>query len=130
MKNIEIENSKQKIGFFGPMKPFNSDKTFFEKRSNGGLKATIHHSPMKGVSVKHLRWWFEHIDENCEETIYVGDGGSFISKISKKNIYENLYSQANNMFGLIKIALKDKNFYLAEELSPNYLSGEDHWQKS
>ena len=63
MKNIEIENSKQKIGFFGPMKPFNSAKTFFEKTSNGGLKATIHHSPMKGVSVKHLRWkynlqWF------------------------------------------------------------------------
>ena len=36
------------------MKPFNSAKTFFEKTSNGGLKATIHHSPMKGVSVKHL----------------------------------------------------------------------------
>ena len=33
------------------------------------------------------------------------------------------------MFGLIRIALKDKNFSLAEELSPNYLSGEDHWQK-
>ena len=73
---------------------------------------------------------FEHIDENSEETIYVGDGVGFLSKISKKNIYENLYSQANNMFGLIKIALKDKNFYLADDLSPNYLSGEDHWQKS
>ena len=63
MKNIEMENSKQKIGFFGPMKPFSSAKTFFEKTANGGMKATIHHAPMKGVSVKHLRWWFEHIDE-------------------------------------------------------------------
>ena len=56
--------------------------------------------------------------------------GEHSSAINYINIYENLYSQANNMFGLIKIALKDKNFYLAEELSPNYLSGEDHWQKS
>ena len=64
MKNIEMENSKQKIGFFGPMKPFSSAKTFFEKTAKGGMKATIHHAPMKGVSVKHLRWWFEHIDEN------------------------------------------------------------------
>ena len=34
------------------------------------------------------------------------------------------------MFGLIELHLIDENFYSAEELSPNYLSGEDHWRKN
>ena len=53
---------KRKIGFFGLMKSFESAQTSFEKMSGGGIKATIHHDVMKNVKVKHLRWWFENID--------------------------------------------------------------------
>lgn len=61
--DIDKDKSKQKIGFFGPMKSFNSAQTTFEKLPNGGIKATIYHEVMKGVTVEHLRWWFENIDK-------------------------------------------------------------------
>lgn len=58
-----LMKNKQKIGFFGPMKPFNSADTTFEKLSGGGFKATIIHEVMKGVKIDHLIWWFENIDQ-------------------------------------------------------------------
>ena len=61
--DIDKDNSKQKIGFFGPMKSFDTAQTTFEKLSNGGMRATIYHEAMKGVTVEHLRWWFENIDK-------------------------------------------------------------------
>lgn len=72
----------------------------------------------------------KHIDKNSEETFYVGDGVGFLRETLKNNLNEGFYSKADNMFGLIEFALKDENFYSAEELSLNYLSGEDHWRKN
>ena len=63
ISDINKDHSKQKIGFFGPMKSFDSAQTKFEKLPNGGMRATIYHEAMKGVTVEHLRWWFENIDK-------------------------------------------------------------------
>tara|TARA_A100001011_G_scaffold102052_1_gene107539 strand:- start:3948 stop:4688 length:741 start_codon:yes stop_codon:yes gene_type:complete len=59
---LDSNNSKQKIGFFGPMKAFDSARTSFQRLPNGGLRATIHHEPMEGLTVKQFRWWFENIE--------------------------------------------------------------------
>ena len=54
---------------------------------------------------------------------------SSICNIEDKNTYENIFSQASNMFELIDLAIEQKSYVAAEEVSPNYLSGEDHWKK-
>ena len=59
---LDSNNSKQKIGFFGPMKAFDSARTSFQRLPNGGMRATIHHEPMEGLTVKQFRWWFENIE--------------------------------------------------------------------
>ena len=42
ISDIDKDNSKQKIGFFGPMKSFDTAQTTFEKLSNGGMLSLIH----------------------------------------------------------------------------------------
>ena len=54
---------KQKIGFFGLMKSFDSAESSFECLDGGGLRATINHEAMFGVTVDHLVWWFHNIDQ-------------------------------------------------------------------
>ena len=71
-----------------------------------------------------------YIDTNSKETFYVGNGIRFLPNIVDKNAYENIFSKASNMFGLIDLAIEQKSFVGAEEVSPNYLSGEDHWKKA
>ena len=71
-----------------------------------------------------------YIDANSKETFYVGNGIRFLPNIVDKNAYENIFSKASNMFGLIDLAIEQKSFVGAEEVSPNYLSGEDHWKKA
>ena len=71
-----------------------------------------------------------YVDANSKETFYVGNGIRFISNIEDKNTYENIFSQASNMFELIDLAIEQKSYVAAEEVSPNYLSGEDHWKKA
>ena len=34
------------------------------------------------------------------------------------------------MFELIDLAIEKKSYVAAEKVSPNYLSGEDHWKKA
>ena len=34
------------------------------------------------------------------------------------------------MFKLIDLAIEQKSYVAAEEVSPNYLSGEEQWQKA
>ena len=43
ISDINKDHFKQKIGFFGPMKSFDSAQTKFEKLPNGGMRATIYH---------------------------------------------------------------------------------------
>ena len=66
-----MQKNKQKLGFFGPMKPFGSAETSFEKIKGGGYKASIVHDVMKGVKIDHLIWWFENIDQT---TTFNGKG--------------------------------------------------------
>ena len=44
--------------------------------SGGGIKATINHDVMKNVKVKHLRWWFENIDNT---TTFNGQDFKYVS---------------------------------------------------
>ena len=71
-----------------------------------------------------------YVDINSKETFYVGNGIRFLQNIEDKNTYENFFSQASNMFELIDLAIEKKSYVAAEEVSPNYLSGEDHWKKA
>ena len=71
-----------------------------------------------------------YVDVNSKETFYVGNGIRFLQNIEDKNTYENFFSQASNMFELIDLAIEQKSYVAAEEVSPNYLSGEDHWKKA
>ena len=71
-----------------------------------------------------------YVDVNSKETFYVGNGIRFLQNIEDKNTYENFFSQASNMFELIDLAIEKKSYVAAEEVSPNYLSGEDHWKKA
>ena len=71
-----------------------------------------------------------YVDINSKETFYVGNGIRFLQNIEDKNTYENFFSQASNMFDLIDLAIEKKSYVAAEEVSPNYLSGEDHWKKA
>ena len=71
-----------------------------------------------------------YVDINSKETFYVGNGIRFLQNIEDKNTYENFFSQASNMFELIDLAIEKKSYVAAEKVSPNYLSGEDHWKKA
>ena len=69
-------------------------------------------------------------EKNNYEICYVGNGVSFLKKIVKDfQISEVIHSDASSMFNLIDKAIKDKLYSSAEKISPNYLSGEDHWKK-
>ena len=72
----------------------------------------------------------DSIEKNNYEICYVGNGVSFLKKIVKNfQISEVFHSDASSMFNLIDKAIKDKLYSSAEKISPNYLSGEDHWKK-
>ena len=71
-----------------------------------------------------------YIHINSKDTFYVGNGIRFLQNFVDKNAYENIFSKASNMFDLIDFAIKQKSYVDAEEISPNYLSGEDHWKKT
>ena len=72
----------------------------------------------------------DSIEKNNYEICYVGNGVSFLKKIVKDfQISEVIHSDASSMFNLIDKAIKDKLYSSAEKISPNYLSGEDHWKK-
>lgn len=60
---IDAMTGKQKIGFFGLMKSFDSAESSFELLDGGGFRARINHEAMAGVSVDHLIWWFHNIDQ-------------------------------------------------------------------
>ncbi len=70
------------------------------------------------------------IEKNNFEICYVGNGTSFLKKMVKDfQISEVIHSDASSMFNLIDKAIKDKLYSSAEKITPNYLSGEDHWKK-
>ncbi len=71
-----------------------------------------------------------YVDINSTETLYVGNGITFLENIVDKNAYKNIFSHASNMFKLIDLAIEQKSYVAAEEVSPNYLSGEEQWQKA
>ena len=72
----------------------------------------------------------DSIEKNNNEICYVGNGASFLKKIVKDfQISEVIHSDASSMFNLIDKAIKEKLYSSAEKITPNYLSGEDHWKK-
>ena len=72
----------------------------------------------------------DSIEKNNFEICYVGNGTSFLKKMVKDfQISEVIHSDASSMFNLIDTAIKDKLYSSAEKITPNYLSGEDHWKK-
>ena len=72
----------------------------------------------------------DSIEKNNFEICYVGNGTSFLKKMVKDfQISEVIHSDASTMFNLIDTAIKDKLYSSAEKITPNYLSGEDHWKK-
>ena len=53
----------RKEGFFGPMKAFSSAQSSLEKLPDGGLRASIMHDTMRGMTIDQLLWWFHNIDQ-------------------------------------------------------------------
>ena len=49
-----------------PMKPLESAKTTFAKRSNGQLVLTIEHDVIRGVTPPMLAWWFQNLSGTME----------------------------------------------------------------
>ena len=56
-------SDQRKIGFFGLMKPFDSAECVFERLPGGGMRASINHDLMSGMTIDQLIWWFHNIDQ-------------------------------------------------------------------
>ena len=54
-------SDQRKIGFFGLMKPFDSAESVFEHLPGGGIRASINHELMSGMTIDQLIWWFHNI---------------------------------------------------------------------
>jgi len=57
-----------KIGFFGPMKKLGSARVETHELPKHRISITIHHSPMRAVNVRMMRWWFENLDSRTTLT--------------------------------------------------------------